>query len=82
MLVPVVGPLIRTAPLAEMTRSLAMLTDARLPPAAALRLTRRRMAEGDLARLLEEMENALRAGQDLTLPLRALPAASRPCSSV
>ncbi|MBI1171972.1 hypothetical protein GC209_11260 [bacterium] len=67
---PVVGNLILTARLAEMTRSLAMLTEAGLPLAEALRLTRRSTASGDLARLLEGMENALRAGQDVTQPLR------------
>lgn len=68
--VPVVGKLILTARLAEMTRSLAMLTEAGLPLAEALRLTRRSTAAGDLARVLEAMENALRAGQDVTQPLR------------
>lgn len=67
---PVIGTLILTARLAEMTRSLAMLTEAGLPLAEALRLTRRSTASGDLASLLEGMENALRAGQDVTLPLR------------
>lgn len=67
---PVVGNLILTARLAEMTRSLAMLTEARLPLSEALRLTRRSTAAPDLSRLLEGMENALRAGQDVTQPLR------------
>ena len=67
---PVVGNLIVTARLAEMTRSLAMLTEAGLPLAEALRLTHRSTPPGDLARLLAEMENALRAGQDVTQPLR------------
>ncbi len=69
--VPVLGPLILTARLAEMTRSLAMLTEAGLPLAEALRLTRRSTVAGDLARVLEAMENALRAGQDVTQPLRS-----------
>ena len=67
---PVIGTLMLTARLAEMTRSLAMLTEAGLPLAEALRLTRRSTGSGDLARLLEGMENALRAGQDVTQPLR------------
>ncbi len=67
---PVIGNLIITARLAEMTRSLAMLTEAGLPLAEALRLTRRSTAAGDLSGLLEGMENALRAGQDVTQPLR------------
>jgi general secretion pathway protein F len=67
---PVIGNLILTARLAEMTRSLAMLTEAGLPLAEALRLTRRSTGTGDLSRLLEGMENALRAGQDVTQPLR------------
>ncbi len=69
--VPVIGALILTARLAEMTRSLAMLTESGLPLAEALRLTRRSTVAGDLARVLEAMENALRAGQDVTQPLRA-----------
>ena len=36
-----------------------------------MRLTRRSTVAGDLARVLEAMENALRAGQDVTQPLRA-----------
>lgn len=67
---PVMGPLIRTARLAEMTAALAMLTEAGLPLAEALRLTRRSLGAGGLAALLEAMENALRAGQDVTQPLR------------
>ena len=67
---PVVGKLILTARLAEMTRSLAMLTEAGLPLAEALRLTRRGTGAGDLGNVLEEMENALRSGQDVTQPLR------------
>ena len=66
---PVLGPLIVTARLAGMTRSLAMLPEAGLPLAEPLRLTRR-SSEGDLATLLQEMEAALRAGQDVTQPLR------------
>ncbi len=69
--VPVLGPLILTARLAEMTRSLAMLTEAGLPLAEALRLTRHSTLAVDLARVLEAMENALRAGQDVTQPLHA-----------
>ena len=69
--VPVLGTLILTARLAEMTRSLAMLAEAGLPLAEALRLTRRSTVAGDLARVLEAMENALRAGQDVTQPLIA-----------
>ena len=67
---PVIGALILTARLAEMTRSLAMLTESSLPLAEALRLTRRSTDAGDLASVLEAMENALRAGQDVTQPLR------------
>lgn len=67
---PVLGPLILTARLADMTRSLAMLTEAGLPLAEALRLTGRSTGGGDLSQLLEAMENALRAGQDVTQPLR------------
>lgn len=66
---PVLGPLITTARLAEVTRSLAMLTEAGLPLAEALRLTRRSTPPGELSRLLEAMENALRAGQDVARPL-------------
>lgn len=69
--VPVLGTVILTARLAEMTRSLAMLTEAGLPLAEALRLTGRSIGAGDLARVLEAMENALRAGQDVTQPLRS-----------
>jgi general secretion pathway protein F len=47
-----------------------MLTEAGLPLAEALRLTRRSTASSELSRLLEGMENALRAGQDVTQPLR------------
>jgi general secretion pathway protein F len=67
---PVLGPLIRNARLAEMTAALAMLTEAGLPLAEALRLTRRSMGTGELSTMLEAMENALRAGQDVTQPLR------------
>lgn len=70
---PVIGPLILTAELAGMTRSLAMLTEAGLPLAEALRLTRRSTAPGALQDLLAAMEQALRAGQDVTRPLRAQP---------
>ena len=65
---PVLGPLLREARLAAMTRSLAMLTQSGLPLSEALALTAQSL-EGDLAALSRAMETALRAGQDVTGPL-------------
>lgn len=70
---PGLGPLIQSARLAAMTRTLAMLTEAGLPLAEALRLTRRATPPGRLAQVLEAMEQALRAGEDVTRPLAGLP---------
>lgn len=67
---PGIGPLIRSARLAGMTRTLAMLTEAGLPFAEALKLTRRATTSPALARKLEEMEQALRSGGDVTAPLQ------------
>ena len=68
---PGLGPLLVAARLSEMTRTLALLTEAGLPLAEALRLTRRTTRAPALAEMLDRMEAALRAGQDLTAPLRA-----------
>jgi general secretion pathway protein F len=70
---PVIGPVHRTFHLAELTRTLAMLTEAGLPLADALRLARRTTAAPRLARVVAGMEAALRAGDDVTGPLRAAP---------
>lgn len=68
---PGIGPLIQAGRLATMTRTLAMLAEAGLPFAEALRLTRRTMPPGALSRTLEAMEQSLRAGEDVTRPLQA-----------
>ena len=68
---PVLGNLLVTSRLAEMTRKLAMLADAGLPLADALRLTRRSTGSRQLAGTLDEMERSLRSGQSVTEPLRA-----------
>lgn len=68
---PVVGPVIRTFRLAEVLRTLAMLTEAGLPFADALRLGRTTTPAPDLARAIGDMESALRAGGDIAAPLRA-----------
>lgn len=70
---PGIGPVLVAGRLSEMTRTLAMLTEAGLPLAESLRLTRRTTASPGLARTLEAMELALRAGQDVTLPLKDAP---------
>lgn len=67
--VPGIGPLIQASRLAQMTRTLAMLAEAGLPFAEAIRLTRRSTAAPGLARTLDAMEQALRAGGDVTGPL-------------
>jgi general secretion pathway protein F len=67
---PGVGPVLIAARLSEMTRTMAMLTEAGLPFAEALRLTRRTTTAPRLARTLERMEAALRSGQDVTMALR------------
>ncbi len=74
--VPGIGPLIQASRLAQMTRTLAMLAEAGLPFAEALKLTRRATGGKGLSRTLAAMEQALRAGGDVTLPLtenRAIP---------
>lgn len=68
---PVIGPVIRTMRLAELMQTLAMLTDAGLPFADALRLARRTTFAAKLADALAQMEAALRAGGDVTAPLNA-----------
>lgn len=70
---PVLGPLVMMARLSEGIRSLAMLTEAGLPLGEALSLTRRATPQPRLARMFAEMEAALRAGGDITQPLRADP---------
>ena len=67
---PVIGGLIRQARLAELTRTLAMLIEAGLPLDEALRLARRATPAPALVALLKRMENALREGVDVTVPLR------------
>ncbi len=66
---PGLGGLIQASRLAVMTRSLAMLAEAGLPFAEALKLTRRSTDSPALARTLDEMERALRSGDDVTGPL-------------
>ncbi len=68
--VPFLGPLVNLSRLAEMTRTLAMLSEAGLPLDECLRLARRSTSAPGLAATLEKMEAALRAGQDVTGPLR------------
>lgn len=68
---PGIGPLIQSARLAAMTRTLAMLAEAGLPFAEAIRLTRKSTASPGLGRTLEAMERALRSGDDVTGPLAA-----------
>lgn len=68
---PLIGPVIRTMRLAELMQTLAMLTDAGLPLADALRLARRTTFAAKLADALAQMEAALRAGGDVTAPLHA-----------
>lgn len=68
---PVIGPVIRAMRLAELMQTLAMLTDAELPLADALRLARRTTFAPKLADALAQMEAALRAGGDVTAPLQA-----------
>ena len=73
---PAIGPLVQASRLAGLTRNLAMLTEAGLPFAEALKLSRRSTASPTLSRTLEAMEQALRAGGDVTAPLagnRAFP---------
>jgi general secretion pathway protein F len=69
--IPGIGPLIQAGRLATMTRTLAMLAEAGLPLAEALRLTRRTTPPSALARTLEAMEQSLRSGEDVTRPLQA-----------
>ena len=71
---PGIGPLVVSARLADVTGTLAMLTEAGLPLSESLRLARQGAAAPALAGTLERMEAALRAGQDVTLPLRDDPA--------
>lgn len=68
---PGIGPLIQANRLAAMTRTLAMLVEAGLPFAEALRLTRKSTTSAGLGRTLEAMERALRSGDDVTVPLAA-----------
>lgn len=68
---PVIGPVIRAMRLAEVLQTLAMLADAGLPFADALRLARRTTSAARLADALARMEAALRAGGDVTAPLQA-----------
>ena len=67
--VPGIGPLINATRLAAMTRTLAMLAESGLPFAEALKLTRKSTASPGLAKTLDAMEQALRAGGDVTGPL-------------
>lgn len=68
---PIIGPVIRTMRLAELMQTLAMLTDAGLQLADALRLARRTTFAHKLADALAQMEATLRAGGDVTAPLQA-----------
>ncbi len=68
--VPIIGPVIRAMRLAEALQTLAMLTDAGLPLADALRLARKTTFAPKLADALGQMEAALRAGGDVTAPLQ------------
>ncbi|MBC2836543.1 type II secretion system F family protein [Paragemmobacter straminiformis] len=72
--VPVIGPLLALSRLADLTRTLAMLAEAGLPVDECLRLARHATPSPRLGATLEKMEAALRAGQDITGPLRADPA--------
>lgn len=67
---PVLGPLIVQARLAEATRTLAMLTEAGVPLDEAIALARRSTLSPALGRMLRRMEEALREGLDVTTPLR------------
>lgn len=72
--VPVIGPLLALSQLADLTSTLAMLAEAGLPVDECIRLTRHATPSPRLTATLEKMEAALRAGQDITAPLRVDPA--------